>query len=92
MLGWPRILASIDALVVFADDAEMIGAGCLREIADAIAWRLPVSMLDEHGTPCELAAIDLLPAMIRTSRQAAMLRAGRVVDLAAYFGIAEALR
>lgn len=43
--AWPRVLASLSGLVVFADIDGTIGTGCMRELIDAITWGLPVAAL-----------------------------------------------
>lgn len=46
---WPGILARLDLLAVWADEEGMVGAGCIRELADAIGARLPVVAIDRRG-------------------------------------------
>jgi hypothetical protein len=76
LTAWPALLAGLDALAVFAADDGTIGAGCLHEIADAIAKGLPVAMLDPDRGLAELAGVRLLPGEERTARRALRLRAG----------------
>jgi hypothetical protein len=80
LTGWPALLAGLDALAVFAADDATIGAGCLHEIADAIAKGLPVAMLDPDRGLAELAGLWLIPAEERTARRALRLLAGGSLD------------
>ncbi len=58
---WPAMLTTLDALALFADEDGTIGAGCLREVADAIVVGVPIVCLDPCFGLCELAGIDFLP-------------------------------
>lgn len=77
---WPDVLDGLDALVLFADEHGMVGAGCLREVADAIAAGVPVAYLDPCFGLCELAGFDFLPASVRTRAATAWPIAGEQVD------------
>lgn len=71
---WPKIVRSLDLLVVFCDDAQTVGTGVLREIADAIAWDVAVLALDPEGRAlCDIEAIGLVPERLRTRAEAAEL-------------------
>jgi len=76
--AWPRVLASLDGLVVFVAEDGTIGAGCLREITDAIVMGLPLAVL-EAGSLRELVALDLVPVSERTRSCAAWPGAGDLV-------------
>jgi hypothetical protein len=80
LAGWPALLAGLDALAVFAADDGTIGAGCLHEIADAIAKGLPVVMLEPDRGLAELAGVSLMPEEERTARRALRLLAGGPLD------------
>jgi hypothetical protein len=77
--AWPRLLSTLSGLVVFADETGTVGAGCLREVVDAVAAGLPVLMLDDDHHLCELAALDLLPSDIPSRTHAAWPVAGEHV-------------
>ena len=47
--GWPKLLASIDAVVFFADDDGFIGLGVWTELCDADERGIPISYLAPHG-------------------------------------------
>lgn len=47
--GWPGILATIDALVFFADDDGYVGLGVWTELCDAGAHGIPIWYLAPHG-------------------------------------------
>lgn len=46
--AWPRIVRTLDAVVVLSTDDDTIGCGCLHEITDAILHWLPVNRI---GSP-----------------------------------------
>ena len=73
---WPRLLGSLSGLVLFSDEHGTIGAGCLREIADAIAAGVPVGYLDPYFGLCELGGLDFLPVPMRTRASTAWPIAG----------------
>ena len=77
---WPRVLASLSGLVLFADEHGMVGAGCLREVTDAIAAWVPVGYLDPYFGLCELGGFDFLPAPMRTRASTAWPIAGAQID------------
>ena len=68
--AWPRLVRTLSGVVVFAAEDGTVGTGCLREIADAMTWLLPVAVLGD-GHLCELAGLDLVPDSGRTARRAA---------------------
>jgi hypothetical protein len=74
--AWPRLLSTLDAVVVFADEDGTVGAGCLREITDAIVAGLPVAYLDDNRRLCELVALDMIPTDLRSRARAAWPVAG----------------
>ena len=76
---WPDVLDGLDALVLFADEHGMVGAGCVREVADAIAAGVPVGYLDVYFGVCELGGFDLLPPTMRTRSSTAWPVAGEQV-------------
>lgn len=76
LADWPKMLGSLSGLVVFADAGATIGAGCWREIGDALARRLPVAVL-EGRLLRELAGIELLPVGSRSPRRVGFLVSGR---------------
>jgi hypothetical protein len=69
--AWPRLLSTLSGLVLFADEDGTVGAGCLREVVDAMAAGVPIAMLDPCFGLSELAAVDLLPAAESTRMRAA---------------------
>jgi hypothetical protein len=74
--AWPRLLSTLSGLVLFADETGTVGAGCLREVADAVAAGLPVAFLDDDHSLCELAALHMIPAAERTRTSCAWPVAG----------------
>lgn len=77
--AWPRLVRTLSGLVVFADEEGTIGAGCLREITDAVLYGLPVLMLDGDRLH-ELAGVDLLPAAERSRCRTARVVPGERMD------------
>lgn len=49
LADWGALLPTLDLLVIFAAPDGTIGAGCLREVADALARCVPVLTLDDEG-------------------------------------------
>ena len=77
---WLTLLARLSAVVVFEAPDRSVGAGCLGELADALAFGLPVAILDPGSDPerglWELAGFELLADIERTPARAARLRYG----------------
>jgi hypothetical protein len=69
LVGWRDILGTLAGLVVFAARDGTIGAGCLREIGDALDARVPVAAYARDGGLMGLADFDLLPEGERTARR-----------------------
>jgi hypothetical protein len=40
---WPSLHRDLSVVIVFGDEAAYVGAGCLREVTDAIVAGIPVS-------------------------------------------------
>ncbi len=82
LAGWPALVPTLSALVLFADEQGSVGAGCLREVADAIAEDIPVLLLDRGHELCELRSLRLLPASSRNPARAAAPVGGQHVTVA----------
>jgi hypothetical protein len=87
--AWPRVLVSLAGLVVFAAEDGTIGCGCLRELADAIAYGLPVLALDGESL-YELEGVRLLPPSWRSARRTGGLVLGAVIEPAEAARVIEA--
>lgn len=74
--AWPRLLSTLDALVLFADETGCVGVGCMREVTDAIFAGVVLYCLDADRRLCELVALDLLPPLDRTRTACARPVAG----------------
>lgn len=64
LASWEALLPGLDLLVVFAGLDGTIGAGCLREVADALARCIPVLVLDRRGHLCGFGGVrcrELVP-------------------------------
>jgi hypothetical protein len=79
LAGWPALVPTLSALVLFADEQGNVGAGCLREVADAIAEDLPVLLLDRGHELCELRSLRIFPPWRRTRSRTAVPAGGAVV-------------
>jgi hypothetical protein len=84
--AWPRVLSTLDALVVFGTRDGVVGVGCLREIADARGVGLPVAILDHHCRARTYAGLAF-PTRAPTPRRAAVLVPGEPIDLRELLGI-----
>ena len=71
---WPVIVRNIVGLVVFAHQDGTVGTGCLRELGDAIAERVPVAGYSIEAGLVDLAGVDFLPRGERTPRRVGTLR------------------
>jgi hypothetical protein len=85
------VLRTISGLVAFGTRGGIVGVGCLREIADARRFGLPVAMLDHRCRARSYAGLAL-PARAPTSRRPAVLVPGGPVDPREMFGIDEESR
>jgi len=79
LAAWDGIVEAIDVLVIVAAGDGSIGAGCLRELADALAVGVPVAVLGPEQTLCALGGLDLLDEGERTPRRVAILRVGKAL-------------
>jgi hypothetical protein len=78
--GWPRMLRTLSAVIVVPDQHGLIGAGCLRELADAVWAALPVVAFEPGASLAELIGVELLEPERRSSLQAALLVLGDHID------------
>ena len=82
LAAWPELVRTLDLLAVWADEAGFVGAGCLREMTDAVVARVPVVALDPKGqlrTFGGLHCYGMLPSRARVGE----LVYGDVLDVAA---------
>jgi hypothetical protein len=82
LLEWPDLLDTLSALVVFGAPDRSVGIGCIREVADAILFGLPVAALDRRKILVELRGVRLLPEAERSAKRAATAIVGNVLDKA----------
>lgn len=80
---WPRILAGCSLVCVLPGPDGGVGAGCLREVADAIAREVPVLVLDKGdlvisraGVWCLRSLAALILPRSPTPQLAAYVRGG----------------
>lgn len=88
---WPRLVATIDALVLFAEPNGTVGAGCLRELAESWGWGLPVALLDDTGLR-EVRSVRVLPQGQRTPARTAVVAGGWPVEPDAFLAAPRARR
>ena len=65
LAAWPELVGTLDLIVLWADEDGFIGAGCLREVTDAMVASVPVVTLDWKGRLRTFAGIHcqgLLPS------------------------------
>jgi len=82
LADWPRMVVTIDALVLFSEPDGTVGAGCLREMAEVWGWGLPVALFDDTGLR-EVRSVRVFPQGQRTPARTASVAGGRPVDPAA---------
>jgi hypothetical protein len=63
--AWPAILATIDALVFFADDDGYVGYGVWTELCDADARGIPIWYLAPHNRLYEFGDSDDVQVSLR---------------------------
>lgn len=85
---WPGILDRLDLLVLWADADGMVGAGVLREVADAVAARLPVVCIDRHGLLRAFGGVWTGNDLVPPRRQLGRLVYGQVLDAGEVAGAA----
>jgi hypothetical protein len=76
---WPTLAPTLRLVVLFGDETGSIGAGCLREVADALCLDVAVLVLKE-GELRELRSLRLLPLSRRTRARTAIPVAGPVME------------
>jgi hypothetical protein len=76
---WPGLVGDLAGFVVFGAEDGTIGAGCLKELADAIACRVPVATLAEGGLR-EVDSVTFLSASLLTPSRTATLTAGALLQ------------
>jgi hypothetical protein len=75
---WPSLATQLSSLVVFGDETSAIGAGFVREVADALCLDLPIAVL-VGAELCELRSLRLLPASRRSRARTAVPVAGSAI-------------
>ena len=76
LAAWPGLVGRLDGLVVFADTDGTVGAGVLREVADAVAFDVPVAGLDLARGLCWVTGFELLDEHARSGRRCAIVSLG----------------
>lgn len=79
LAAWGQLIEALDLLVIFTAQDLSVGAGCLRELADALAWDVPVAVLGARRRLCALGTITVLPEAERTPMRTATITAGSVL-------------
>jgi hypothetical protein len=91
LADWPRLVATIDALVLFTEPSGTVGAGCLRELAESWGWGLPVALFDDTGLR-EVRSVRVLPQGQRTPARTAVVAGGWPVEPDAFLAPRRASR
>ncbi len=82
--SWPRLVRALSGFVIFGAEDGTIGAGCIRELADAIALRVPIAGFAMGYGLREIGGLDLIDGGSRSGRQAGTLRLGGCIEPAAW--------
>lgn len=77
--SWPKILAGLSSFVVFAGVDGTIGAGCIRELTDAVVRHIPIAGFND-GNLRTIEGIELLPIPFRSARSTALLLLADQID------------
>jgi hypothetical protein len=77
--SWPKVLAGLSSFVVFAGTDGTIGAGCIRELTDALVRHIPIAGFHEGGLRT-IEGIELLPIPFRSARSTALLLLADPID------------
>jgi hypothetical protein len=78
--AWPRLVPTLSAVVVFADESGTIASGCLRELADAVTAMIPVVAFKPEVGLIELIGVQLVDPLERVPQRAGSLVLGGHVD------------
>jgi hypothetical protein len=81
--AWPRVLETLSGLVLFASLDGTIGAGCMREVLDAVAWGIPVAGFGE-GMLREIEGLQFLMPRQLTPWRTGRLLLGDQIDAAEF--------
>jgi hypothetical protein len=74
--SWPRLVRRLGGFVIFGEPDGTIGAGCIRELADAIAMGVPVAGFDIRLGLQEIMGFDLIDEGSRSARRTGTMRLG----------------
>jgi hypothetical protein len=85
LASWPRLVRTLGGFVMFGAEAGTIGAGCIRELADAIAFGVPIAGFDlgRRGLR-QISGFDLIEVGRLSARRTATLQLGRCVEPTAW--------
>ena len=78
--SWPRLVLRLGGFVVFGAEDDAIGAGCIRELADAIALGVLIAGFDMGYGLREILGVDLISTDSRSSRRMGTMRLGGRVE------------
>jgi hypothetical protein len=81
--SWPKVLGGLSSFVVFAGFDGTIGAGCIRELTDAIVRYLPIAGFHD-GALRTIDGLELLPIPFRSARRTALLLLADPIDPATF--------
>lgn len=81
--AWLRLVRVLGGFVMFGAEDGTIGAGCIGELADAMALGVPIAGFDLGRGLQELSGFDLIDTDRRSARRTATLRLGRRMEATA---------
>jgi hypothetical protein len=73
------VLGGLSSFVVFAGTDGTIGAGCIRELTDALVRHIPIAGFHEGGLRT-IAGLESLPIPFRSARSTALLLLADPID------------
>jgi hypothetical protein len=78
--SWPRLVRRLSGFVIFGAEDGTIGAGCIRELADAIALGVPIAGFDVGYGLRQILGFDLIDTGSRSARRTGTLRLGGCIE------------
>jgi hypothetical protein len=82
--SWPRLVRTLGGFVMFGAEDGTIGTGCIRELADAIAFGVPIAGFGPGRVLREISGFGLIESDSRSARRTVTLRFGRRAGAAAW--------
>ena len=77
--SWPGLVRTLGGFVVFGDESGTIGAGCVRELADAVGMGVQVGGFDIGRGLRHIRGLNLFDRTLRSPRRMGTMRLGRTL-------------